>query len=62
MNNLKNVDVNIPLGKIVVLTGVSGSGKSTLMQELIYEYAAHKLRKNKPKPQGVDEIFGFEKY
>ena len=60
LNNLKNVDVNIPLGKIVVLTGVSGSGKSTLMQELIYEYAAHKLRKNKPKPQGVDEILGFE--
>ena len=43
-----------------MLTGVSGSGKSTLMQELIYEYAAHKLRKNKPKPQGVDEILGFE--
>lgn len=60
LNNLKNVDVDIPLGKIVVLTGVSGSGKSTLMQELLYEYAIHKLRKNKPKPQGVDEITGFE--
>ncbi len=59
-NNLKNIDLDIPLGKIVVLTGVSGSGKSTLMQELIYEYAVHKLRKNKPKPQGVDEITGFE--
>ena len=43
-----------------MLTGVSGSGKSTLMQELLYEYAVHKLRKNKPKPQGVDEITGFE--
>ena len=60
LNNLKNVDIDIPLGKIVVLTGVSGSGKSTLMQDLIYEYAVHKLRKNKPKPQGVDEILGFE--
>lgn len=60
LNNLKNVDVDIPLGKIVILTGVSGSGKSTLMQELLYEYAVHKLRKNKPKPQGVDEITGFE--
>lgn len=60
LNNLKNVDVDIPLGKIVILTGVSGSGKSTLMQEIIYEYAVHKLRKNKPKPQGVDEILGFE--
>lgn len=60
LNNLKNIDVDIPLGKIVVLTGVSGSGKSTLMQDLIYEYAVHKLRGNKPKPQGVDEILGFE--
>ncbi len=60
LNNLKNIDVDIPLGKIVVLTGVSGSGKSTLMQELIYEYALHKLRGNRPKPQGVDEILGFE--
>ena len=60
LNNLKNIDVDIPLGKIVVLTGVSGSGKSTLMQDLIYEYALHKLRGNRPKPQGVDEITGFE--
>lgn len=60
INNLKNIDVDIPLGKIVVLTGVSGSGKSSLMQDLIYEYAIHKLRKNRPKPQGVDEILGFE--
>lgn len=60
LNNLKNIDVEIPLGKINVLTGVSGSGKSTLMQDLISEYAIHKLRGNKPKPQGVDEITGFE--
>ena len=60
LNNLKNIDLDIPLGKIVVLTGVSGSGKSTLMQELLYEFAAHKLRKNKPKPLGVDDILGFE--
>ena len=60
LNNLKNVNVDIPLGKIVILTGASGSGKSTLMQDLVYEYAVHKLRKNKPKPQGIDEILGFE--
>lgn len=60
LNNLKDVNVDIPLGKIVILTGVSGSGKSTLMQDLVYEYAVHKLRKNKPKPQGIDEILGFE--
>ncbi len=60
LNNLKNIDVDIPLGKIVVLTGISGSGKSTLMQDLIYEFALHKLRGNRPKPQGVDDILGFE--
>lgn len=60
LNNLKNINLDIPMGKIVVLTGVSGSGKSTLMQDLIYEYALHKVRKNKPKPQGVEEISGFE--
>ena len=60
LNNLKHIDVDIPLGKIVVLTGVSGSGKSTLMQSLIYEYAIHKVRGSKPKPQGVEEITGFE--
>lgn len=59
-NNLKNLDIDIPLGKITVLTGVSGSGKSTLMNDIIYQYAIHKLRGNKPKPQGVDEITGFE--
>jgi len=60
LNNLKNIDVDIPLGKIVVLTGVSGSGKSSLMQDLLYEFAIHKLRRNKPKPQGIDDILGFE--
>ena len=60
LNNLKNINLDIPLGKIVALTGVSGSGKSTLMQDLIHEYAIHKLRGNKPKPLGVDEILGFE--
>ena len=60
LNNLKNIDVNIPLGKIVAITGVSGSGKSTLVNEIIYEYGKHGLLKNRPKPQGVDEIKGFE--
>lgn len=60
LNNLKNIDVDIPLGKINVLTGVSGSGKSTLMSDLICEFAKHKLRGNKPKPQGINDIEGFE--
>ncbi len=59
-NNLKNLNVKIPLGKVVVLTGLSGSGKSTLMNDLIYKYSIHKLFKNKPKPQGIDRIEGFE--
>lgn len=59
-NNLKNIDVNIPLGKIVAITGVSGSGKSTLVTDIVSEYARHELLKNKPKPQGVDEIKGFK--
>lgn len=59
-NNLKNIDVKIPLGKVVCLTGISGSGKSTLMNDLIYAYSIHKLNKNKPKPQGLDTIEGFE--
>ena len=60
LNNLKNIDVNIPLGKIVAVTGVSGSGKSTLVNDILYEYSLHKLRGNRPKPLGVDEIKGFE--
>ncbi len=59
-NNLKNINVKIPLGKVVALTGVSGSGKSTLMNDLLYQYSIHKLNKNKPKPQGLDTILGFE--
>lgn len=60
LNNLKNISVNIPLGKITTITGVSGSGKSTLIFDILDKYAIHKLRKNIPKPQGVKEIKGFE--
>ncbi len=59
-NNLKNIDVKIPLGKVIAITGISGSGKSTLMNDILYQYSIHKLFKNKPKPQGVDKITGFE--
>ncbi len=60
INNLKNVDVNIPLGKIVTVTGVSGSGKSSLVDDVISTYARHSLYRNKPKPSYVDKIEGFE--
>ena len=60
LNNLKNLDVVIPLGKIVCVTGVSGSGKSSLVFDVLDKYVIHKLRKNTPKPYGVDSITGLE--
>jgi len=60
LNNLKNLDIDIPMGKIVTVTGVSGSGKSTLIFELLSKYSIHALRGNTPKPQGVDKIEGLE--
>ena len=59
-NNLKNINVNIPLGKFVSITGVSGSGKSSLIFDLLHPYVKHKLGRNSPKPQGVREIVGLE--
>ena len=59
-NNLKNINLKFPMGVINVITGLSGSGKSTLMNDLIYEYALHKLRGNRPKPQGIERIDGLE--
>ena len=57
---LKDVSLSLKSNEIIGLIGDSGSGKSTLMQELIYDYALHKLRGNRPKPQGIDDILGFE--
>ncbi len=60
INNLKNIDVEIPLGKIVSITGVSGSGKSSLIFDILQPYVKHKLGRNAPKPQGVREVLGLE--
>jgi len=49
-NNLKNIDVRIPLGKFVCITGVSGSGKSTLMVEILYKALARDLNGATPSP------------
>ena len=59
-NNLKNVNVDIPLGLFIAVTGVSGSGKSTLINEILYKTLAHKLNRAKIKPGAHKEIAGIE--
>jgi excinuclease ABC subunit A len=58
-NNLKHVDVEIPLGKLVCITGVSGSGKSTLVNELLYPALQHHLTRKVPFPTQLQEIKGL---
>ncbi|MBW4613754.1 MAG: excinuclease ABC subunit UvrA [Desmonostoc vinosum HA7617-LM4] len=58
-NNLQNIDVEIPLGKLVAVTGVSGSGKSTLINELLYPSLQHHLTKRVPLPKDLDKIQGL---
>ena len=59
-NNLKKVDVEIPIGVMTVVTGVSGSGKSTLINEILYKTLATKLNRAKKKSGNVEEILGIE--
>lgn len=60
LNNLKDISVNIPLGKFVCVTGVSGSGKSSLINEILYPYLRHKVYRTISKPFGVKSIEGLE--
>ncbi len=59
-NNLKNIDVSIPLGVLTCVTGVSGSGKSSLVNEILYKRLANDLNKARKKPGDHDSIEGVE--
>jgi len=59
-NNLKNVEVKIPLGTFICVTGVSGSGKSTLINDSLYPYLRQKLHKSIKKPLPFESLTGIE--
>jgi excinuclease ABC subunit A len=58
--NLKNIDVDFPLGLLVAITGVSGSGKSTMIHEILYKGVAKKLHQTKDEPGKHKSISGTE--
>jgi len=59
-NNLKNIDVEFPLGKFICVTGVSGSGKSSLVNEILYKKLATELNGARPLPISCEKITGIE--
>ncbi|MCL0058151.1 excinuclease ABC subunit UvrA [Dehalococcoidia bacterium] len=59
-NNLKGIDVALPLGAFVCITGVSGSGKSTLIDEILYKKLAQVFYRARERPGDHDEILGIE--
>ena len=59
-NNLKNIDVEIPLGKLICVTGVSGSGKSSLINEVLYKTLASEKNRSKVRPGRCGRIEGLE--
>ena len=60
MHNLKDIDVEFPVGKFVCVTGVSGSGKSTLVNEIVYKSLANRLHRMRVKPGEHDSVEGIE--
>jgi len=59
-NNLKNVSINLPLGKLICVTGVSGSGKSTLINETLYPILSKHFYRSEKKPMPYKSIAGLE--
>ena len=59
-NNLKSIDVEIPLGKLICVTGVSGSGKSSLINEVLYKTLAAEKNRSKVRPGKCERIEGLE--
>ncbi|MBR4618210.1 MAG: excinuclease ABC subunit UvrA [Bacilli bacterium] len=59
-HNLKNIDVDIPLGTFTCITGVSGSGKSSLINEILCKAISQKIYKSKEKPGKHDKILGID--
>ena len=59
-NNLKNIDVDIPIGCFTCVTGVSGSGKSSLINEIFYKTLAARLNRTKVRPGDCDGVEGLE--
>jgi excinuclease ABC subunit A len=60
VNNLRHIDVELPLNMFICVTGVSGSGKSSLINEILYKAAARRLNRAHTVPGGFEEILGFE--
>jgi excinuclease ABC subunit A len=60
MHNLKDIDVEFPVGKFVCVTGVSGSGKSTLVNEIVYKSLANRLHRMRVKPGDHESVEGID--